>query len=67
MVLYHKWDVKNDFAYVLQFFLLISDSLGSVTYNSLISSLNNFIHEQSFPVYKQALSGSEMSRGVDSF
>ena len=30
MVLYHKWDVKNDFAYVLQFFSLISDSLGSV-------------------------------------
>ena len=31
MALYHKWDVKNDFVYVLQFFLLISDSLGSVT------------------------------------
>ena len=30
MALYHKWDVKNDFAYVLQFFSLISDSLGSV-------------------------------------
>ena len=27
----HKWDVKNDFAYVLQFFSLISDSLGGVT------------------------------------
>ena len=27
---YHKWDVKNDFAYVLQFFSLISDSLGGV-------------------------------------
>ena len=26
------WDVKNDFAYVLQFFPLISDSLGSVTH-----------------------------------
>ena len=24
------WDVKNDFAYVLQFFSLISDGLGSV-------------------------------------
>ena len=23
MALYHKWDVKNDFAYVLQFFSLI--------------------------------------------
>ena len=30
MALYHKWDVKNDFVYVLQFFSLISDSLGSV-------------------------------------
>ena len=30
MVMYHKRDVKNDFAYVLQFFSLISDSLGSV-------------------------------------
>ena len=27
---YLKWDVKNDFAYVLQFFSLISDGLGSV-------------------------------------
>ena len=33
MDLYHKWDVKNDFAYVLQFLSLISDSLGSVTYH----------------------------------
>ena len=30
MALYHKWDVKNDFAYVIQFFSLISDGLGSV-------------------------------------
>ena len=30
MALYHKWDVTNDFAYVLQFLSLISDSLGSV-------------------------------------
>ena len=29
-LLYHKWDVKNDFVYVLQFFSLISDCLGSV-------------------------------------
>ena len=28
MALCHKWDVKNDFAYVLQFFSLISDGLG---------------------------------------
>ena len=33
MALYHKWDVKNAFAYVLQFFSLISDSLGSVVCN----------------------------------
>ena len=30
MTLYHKWDVKNGFAYVLTFFSLISDSLGGV-------------------------------------
>ena len=30
MALYHKWDVKHDFAYLLQFFSLISDCLGSV-------------------------------------
>ena len=30
MAFYHKWDVKNDFVYVLQFFSLISDGLGSV-------------------------------------
>ena len=28
---YHKWDVKNGFAYVLTIFSLISDSLGGVT------------------------------------
>ena len=32
MALYHKWDDKNDFAYVIQFFSLISESLGSVSY-----------------------------------
>ena len=30
MALYHKWDVKNDIAYVLVFFSLISDNFGSV-------------------------------------
>ena len=30
MALYHKWDVKNGFAFVLQFFSLISDGLGGV-------------------------------------
>ena len=28
MALYHKWDLKNDFAYVLQFFSIVSDGLG---------------------------------------
>ena len=32
MALYHKWDVKNGFAYVLTFFSLISDGLGSVLF-----------------------------------
>ena len=30
MALYHKWDVKNGFAYALTFFSLIFDGLGSV-------------------------------------
>ena len=30
MALYHKWDVKNDFVYMLKFVSLISDNLGSV-------------------------------------
>ena len=30
MALYHKWEVKNYFAYVLTFFSLISDGLDSV-------------------------------------
>ena len=37
MALYHTWDVKNDFAYVLTFFSLISDSLGSVVSNIVVS------------------------------
>ena len=31
IALYHKWDVKNNFAYVLQFFSLNSDGLIGVT------------------------------------
>ena len=31
MALYHEWNVNNGFAYVLTFFSLISDGLGSVT------------------------------------
>ena len=30
MASYHKWDVKNGFAFVLQFFSIISDGLGGV-------------------------------------
>ena len=30
MAFYNKWDVKNDFTYVPQFFSLISDGLGGV-------------------------------------
>ena len=38
MALYHKWDVKNSFAYVLQFFSLISDGLGGVVPAAIILS-----------------------------
>ena len=38
MDLYRKWDVKNCFAFVLQFFSLISDGLGSV----LLFCVQNF-------------------------
>ena len=33
--LYHRWGVKNDLAYVLQFFSLISDGLGGVKHDRL--------------------------------
>ena len=33
--LYNKWDVKNDSAFGLQFFSLISDGLGGVQSNSM--------------------------------
>ena len=35
LTLYHKYCVKNGFIFALQFFLLISDSLGGVTYSLL--------------------------------
>ncbi len=41
MALYHKWYVKNDFAYVLQFFSLISDGLGGVI--GLVA--NKYLHK----------------------
>ena len=48
MALYRKWDVKNDSTYVLQFFSLIFDSLGSVWNNDIISF--------KYIVYKEAYS-----------
>ena len=44
MALYHEWDVINDFAYVLQYFSPISDSLGSVP-NVLINFCFVFLLE----------------------
>ena len=42
MTFCHKWDAKNDFAYVLQFFSLISDGLGSVCwYDRLIEQVSD--------------------------
>ena len=38
MALYHKWNVKNGFTYVLTFFSLISDDLGSVSSTALKTS-----------------------------
>ena len=34
MALYHEWDVKNGFAFLLQFFSLISDGPGGVLFYS---------------------------------
>ena len=45
MALYYRWDVKNDFAYVLQFFSLISDSLGSVHSNVLLWELDHSLEQ----------------------
>ena len=42
MALYHKWDVKNALAYVLQFFSLITDSLGSVFADYQLTLLTSF-------------------------
>jgi hypothetical protein len=30
LALYHKWGVKNGFTFALQFFMLLSESLGGV-------------------------------------
>ena len=53
MALYHKWDVKNDFAYVLQFFSLISDSLGCVSVDlvkNFLSACSNLYFVQRTPL-----------------
>ena len=39
MALYHKLDVENGFANVLQFLSLISDSLDGVEYSSYVNLL----------------------------
>ena len=44
MALCHKWDVKNDFAYVLQFFSLISDGLGSVAGEAFLNCGEELLH-----------------------
>ena len=40
MALNHKWNVKNDFAYELQFFSLISDGLGNVNKFVKVTQIN---------------------------
>ena len=53
MDLYHKWNVKNDFAFLLQFFSLISNSSGGVERNAADTSpqffkgLKTIFHYQS--------------------
>ena len=45
MALYHKWDVKNCFAFVLQFFSLISDGLGGVSsYHSALKKIRQIVY-----------------------
>ena len=39
MALYHKWDVKNDFAYAVQFFSLISDSQDDIIANFKLATM----------------------------
>jgi hypothetical protein len=51
MAFYYKWDVKNDFPYVLQFFSLISDGLGSV--NFFISFIQHLLKLAESTEYKK--------------
>ena len=41
MTLDHKWDVKNGFAFVLQFFSFISDYLGGVLDLTFTKKISN--------------------------
>ena len=47
MAFYHKWDVKNDFVYVLQFFQLIYDGLGGVY---LLKGIRVMVRAKDWPV-----------------
>ena len=38
----HKWDVKNDFTFVLHFFSLISDCLGGVIFVQILDNYMSF-------------------------
>ena len=40
----NKWDVKNGYAFVLNFFLLISDGLGGVTGFRFLIPIYHFFH-----------------------
>ena len=44
MALYHNWDVKNGFAYVLTFFSLISDGLGGVCTVKFLGETEQYLH-----------------------
>ena len=49
MALYDKWDVKNDFAYVLHFFSLISAGLDSVKqFGFIFVQYFHCIYDESF-------------------
>ena len=46
MALYHKWDVKTVFTFVLKMFMLISDGLGGVEMvpdNHILSAITTLI------------------------
>ena len=49
MALYHEWDVKNGFAYVLTFFSLISDGLGGVSSDSPSLKLSLYFQDPLVP------------------